>query len=488
MLWKLFSSIVDRQPDAPALLADDETLSYAGLRTRALDLARRLRNSGLRPGDAAAIYLPNHPDFVVSVLAIWHEGAICLPLSTKYLEKEVTRYLTDSKAHVILTDAARREAVAKIVDTFFDNKPVILNAAGDDLPLPVAERLAMAEGTAPALWQYSTGSTGQAKSVQRTQNQLHAEIVHYQKAAKVSAADRILGVAPLFHAHGFANAMLAALYSGGSMVLLDAFNPREAAKILAGKKITIFPGVPFIFKMLASLKASDEPADYSSLRLCFSAGAPLEAEISRQFQQRYGQPVRQLYGTTETGSICLNVDADPSATLDSVGRPMAGIEVAYFNEEGGRLPAGELGELGIRSPAMTGCYLNEPELTARHFRDGWFLPGDLAEQDAEGRVFIRGRKTLFINVGGNKVDPAEVEKHLLTHPKVADCAVVGRETAYGGHMVKAFVVTSGEVDKEELMQFCKAGLAEFKVPKAVEFRGEIPRSPLGKILRKYLEE
>ena len=487
MLWKLFSAVVARQPDAPAVVMGDQELSYAQLQAAAQSLARRLRESGFRSQDAAALFLPNHPDFVCAVLAIMHEGGTCMPLSIKYLDREVAKYLADAKPRIILTDAKRRDAIEKICSSL-PNPPAILLAT--DLPAASgADACEEVPADAPALWQYSTGSTGQSKSVRRSYGQLHAEIVHYQKALRIQPADRILGAVPLFHAHGFANCLLGALCNGALIELVEAFNPRELQELLSERKITVFPGVPFMFKILAGLKnLHGRTGDFSSLRVCFSAGSRLEPEVSTAFEQVYGQPVRQLYGTTETGSISVHLDEDISATLDSVGRPMSGIEISIRDEEGRDLQTGGTGEIWIKSPAMAPGYFNDPISTAMHFRDGWFSPGDLAGRDAKGRIFIRGRKTLFINVGGNKVDPAEVENFLLSFPKITDAAVLGHSTEYGGEMVKAFVVASEAIEKEQLVAFCRTGLAEFKVPKIVEFRSEIPRSPLGKVLRKYLQE
>jgi long-chain acyl-CoA synthetase len=485
MLWTRFSAVVDRQPDAVALDTDRQVFTYAQLRGQACHLAAQLRQGGFKAGDVAGIFVPNSPAFVCSVLALLCEGGVCLPLNTKYKEQELIRYLVDSKARVVLTQPGGSHYFARLSPDFPTPPPRVLEVHLEGEPA-VSHRPEPVPGESPMLLQYSTGSTGESKLVLRTQNHLQAEFEHYTKAVALSPADRVLGVVPLFHAHGFANGMMGALLSGAELVLLDNFNPRAVHQILVRKQITVFPGVPFMFKMLSSLKVPEKPSDFARLRLCFSAGAALEEGTSEAFETTYGQPVRQLYGTTETGSISINLHPDRASLASSVGAPMDGIEVAILDEEGQPLPAGTVGEIAVRSPAMTPSYLHQPEVTARFFREGWFLPGDLAVLDEKFGICLRGRKTLFINVSGNKVDPAEVERHLLTHPAVADCAVIGQQ-APAGYFVKAFVVSRSPVGKEELIGHCRGAMAEFKVPKAIEFISEIPRSPLGKILRKYLE-
>ena len=222
------------------------------------------------------------------------------------------------------------------------------------------------------------------------------------------------------------------------------------------------------------------------MRLCFSAGAPLEKEVCKGFHHRYGQYIRQLYGSTETGSVTINLDEDIENTLDSVGRAMPPAEASVFDESDHQVLPGETGAMGIRGPAMAKGYEGLPEQTASSFRNGFFFPGDIGRFDHEGRLYITGRSTFFINVGGNKVDPAEVEQVILANPKIKEVVVVGIKAPYGGEFVKAVVVTKERCEASEIIENCKGCLAEYKVPKIVDFRDEIPKSPLGKVLRKYL--
>ena len=204
-----------------------------------------------------------------------------------------------------------------------------------------------------------------------------------------------------------------------------------------------------------------------------------------KFKSRLGAMLQQLYGSTETGALTLNLDS-AEGTEESVGKPLQGITITILDEDRQPVPDGEIGEIAIRSPAMTTQYDGLAEMTAECFGDGYFFPGDLAAKNAQGQIYIKGRKKLLIIVAGNKVDPLDVEAVIKGHHKVQDAVVLGQAHPNYGEMVKAVVVADAGVSQEEIIALCAKHLAEYKVPKVVEFRSEIPRSPLGKILRKYL--
>jgi long-chain acyl-CoA synthetase len=223
------------------------------------------------------------------------------------------------------------------------------------------------------------------------------------------------------------------------------------------------------------------------VRLAFSAGTALPRPFFDAFLDRFGVPVRQLYGCTEAGTLTANMDDDPAASFESVGRPVDGVAVLVEDDEGEQVAPGTVGEIAVRSPGLTSGYADMEELNREAFRDGFFLSGDLGMLDDDGRLTITGRKKLLIEVGGYKVDPIEVEDVVVAHPNVAEAVVVGVETkVQGEELVKAVVVPKAEMDERDLIGFCQQRLANFKVPQVVEFREEIPKSPLGKILRKYL--
>ena len=258
-------------------------------------------------------------------------------------------------------------------------------------------------------------------------------------------------------------------------------------ELIEQEQITILPAVPYIFNTLAETPI-DTPADLSSLKLCFSAGNFLSKDIFDKFRERFGVPVRQLYGCTEAGSIAINLDEQPEKTFSSVGRPLQNIKIKIVNDQGDELSVGEIGEVLIESMALTSGYYNMPELNQQAFKNGAFSTGDLGKIDSAGRLYITGRKKILIDTGGRKVDPIEIEDVLLAHSKIEEAVVVGMQGFFAGEIIKAVIVTKGSEDcqAQEISSHCKERLAEFKVPKIIEFREEIPKSPLGKILRKAL--
>jgi long-chain acyl-CoA synthetase len=273
------------------------------------------------------------------------------------------------------------------------------------------------------------------------------------------------------------------------MVILEDPHPfllkrQRALELVEQERATFFPGVPFNFRLMAEAPGD---ADLSSLRLCFSAGTALPRSSFEAFGERFGVLVRQLYGSTETGMITANTSEDPVATFASVGRALGGVTVDIVDDDGNPLGSGEIGEVTVASPAASRGYAGSEEASRHAFRDGRYFTGDLGRLDDDGLLYLEGRKKLLIEVGGYKVDPIEVEDVLRAHTGVGEAIVVGVSgEAEGEEAVKAVVVPAADCDEAALISFCRERLANFKVPRQVEFRDEIPTSPLGKVLRKYL--
>ena len=267
--------------------------------------------------------------------------------------------------------------------------------------------------------------------------------------------------------------LLAAVRSGATLVLFDDPNPfllqrGRALELLERERATIFPAVPFTFRLLAE---AAEEADLSSLRLCFSAAAALPRSTFDAFHDRFGVPVRQLYGCTEAGCVTVNLDADPDATAGSVGRAARRAwSCRSWTTTGEPVEPGRVGEILIRSTAMTPGYAGPRSWTARHSATAGSRSGDRGRMDEEGRLFITGRRKLLIDVRGDKVDPIEVEDVLAVHPKVEQVVVVGVDSGVEGEqLVKAVVVPAGDCGERELIRYCRERLADYKVPQRVEF-------------------
>jgi long-chain acyl-CoA synthetase len=330
--------------------------------------------------------------------------------------------------------------------------------------------------------QFSSGSTGRSKRVARTHRNLAREAEMLSATTGLGPEDRILCAVPLFHTYGLGNCLLAPLRVGASSLLVEKFQRQEVLETLA--RATVFPGVPFIFGILGD-SAGPKGLDLSSLRLCMSAGAPLPRETFERFRARYGVVIRQQYGSTETGCVAINLAADPEP--ESVGPPIRDVELRIVPREGSEGAPGA-GEVAVRSPAMAEAYFGNEALTRERFRDGYLLTGDLGWRDAQGHLRLSGRSKIFINTATHKVDPSEVEALIRTHEKVAEVVVLGVPGSYGAEVVKAVVIPKAACGEGEIVDHCRGRLADYKLPRIVEFREELPRSPLGKVLKKYLSD
>jgi long-chain acyl-CoA synthetase len=495
MLVELLYQNASARPDDAALVYRDERVTHAELIDRVERLAAGLAAEGIGPGDAVALLLPNDPTFIASYYAISGLGAVVVPVNPAFKQEELEFYFRQTGVRAVISDDRSAGVCERIVAAWDEPAKVIATSAAHGQALTV-DMLMQAEpakleprsADEPLVNMFSSGSTGRPKRVARTHGQLRGESDYYAWMG-IGPEDNIFCTIPLFHTYGMGCCMVAATRTGATHVLLEDPNPfllrrQRALELLEGERITVFPGVPFNFRLLAEAPAS---ADLSSLRLAFSAGTALPRPFFDAFLDKFGVPVRQLYGCTEAGTLTANMDEDPAASFESCGAPVEGVEVLIEDDEGNQVGPDTVGEIAVRSPGLTSGYADMEELNREAFRDGFFLSGDLGKLDEEGRLTITGRKKLLIEVGGYKVDPIEVEDVVSAHPSVAEAVVVGVETkVQGEELVKAVVVPKAEMDERDLIGFCQQRLANFKVPQVVEFREEIPKSPLGKILRKYL--
>ncbi len=479
-------------PERTALVCGRQRLSHGALAGAVTDLAGRLAAAGVRPGDRVVVLLPNGVAYVTAFLALAALRAVAIPLSTSTTRDEFGRYCEGFGIAFVLSQSSFGALEGLFSPAGTGPRPLLLDA------LPRAAEWRPAEPyDGPALCQFSSGSTGQPKRVVRTQRHLVSELAQMGAAARVGPDDAIFCALPLYHAHGLGNGLLLALGNGARLVLLEprfaadgqnelplVLRRREMLDLLENENVTILPGVPFFFALLAETAAAGRPE--LALRLCFIGGSALPRKIYDRFLERFGVPIRQQYGCTEAGSVAINLAPDTDASWDSVGRPLPGCEMLIDGTASGMAE----GEVAIRSAAMCDGYSGQPELTAEYFLDGWFRPGDLARRDAHGDIRMLGRIRPFIVSAGYKIDPAEVEGALLGHPAVSEAAVVGVGHPTLGELVKAFVVMRDgrPGDEAELTAHCRQRLEEHKLPKAFRFLERLPRTALGKISIRTLQQ
>lgn len=469
-----------------AIIYDKETLTYSGL-SRKIDIfTGYLLNENINFQDKVVIFLPNSPLFVIAFFSVAKIGAVAVTLNTGYKEEEIKSYLKGASVKCLISDGRLKDRCEKAISGMAIKLVII---GPEIIHTKISRRLNRNYNTdiknnfdIEVLQQLSSGSTGKPKRVGRSNFNILNEAKSISRTIGISSKDKILCAIPLFHAYGFGSAMMSSLYSGARLILLDKFSPRKILNILKKEKITIFFGVPYMFSMLVDVLMKGK-LKIPSLRYCFSAGISLPPEVSIKFHLKFGVFVRDLYGTSETGCISLNLNKCIKATINSVGLPIAGTKVEVIMEDGDKVKPGQTGEIVVNTPTC-GRWYYTGNTKKTLFKDGYFYTGDIGRKDKEANLYIVGRKTTFINVAGTKVDPREVEEALKKHPGVTEAVVLGFPDKLRGEAVKAIVVPKSYfLHKNILLKYCRERLADFKVPRFIEFRDKLPKNALGKVLK-----
>ena len=451
---------VRRRGNASALFAADATLTWRELAQRAGGVARRLVAEGLEPGDRVAVLLPNGWRFAVALLGGLMAGATVSPLNPK---------LAAAERALILADLRPR---------------IVLDAIGEE----TADWSRLLEPRAPALILYTSGSTGRPKGAVLSHAALDAALVSWAGPVMgLTGTDCVLATLPLSHSFGINGALLAPILAGARVAIVEPFTPAAALAAISQHGVTVFPGVATMFRRLLDTPALD-PSELTTLRIAVSGAAPCPWDLAQEWRARTGVRILRGYGMTELFRP-ISYRADDARDLpESIGRPVPGVELRIVNDAGRPQPAGETGELWIRSPAVMEGYLEAQEETRAVLADGWFRTGDLATISSDGFVAIAGRKKELILRGGYSVVPAEVEAVLLTHPAVAEAAVVGEPHPDLGEEVVAFVTlrAGAPVDPAALIAHCRERLAGYKYPRRVTVLDALPKSATGKVLKTQL--
>ncbi len=516
---------VSRFPDVTAVYFYGHRWTYRQLDRMTNRFANALIGMGVRPGDRVALLLPNCPQFVAAYFGAWKAGAVVTPVNPLYAPGEIAHHLNDAGAETLVVlsrfyprvqavrgeTPLRRVIVTEIkeymgVPTRWLYALLKERAAGDRVAVaPGDDRwrdLLRGAPDAPpsvrvgpddlALLQYTGGTTGVPKGAMLTHRNLVANITQahaWVRPVLREGEDKILSVLPFFHLYGIAACLHLAVLLGATMILLPRWDVKEVLQTIHRLRPTLFPGVP---TMYIAINHSPDLGRYdlSSLRFCLSGAAPLPAEVQQEFERRSGSRMVQGYGMTEASPVTHLTPLVGETPLRSTGLPVPNTDVRIVDVETGQhiLPPGEEGEIIVRGPQVMKGYWRMPTETANVLRDGWLHTGDIGYMDERGFLYVVDRKKDMIISGGAKVFPREVEEVLYQHPGVREAAVVGVPDPYWGEAVKAYIVPREGVHLEEaeVVQFCKERLAAYKVPKSVEFRDELPKTLVGKILRRAL--
>lgn len=481
-------------PHNVAIRFEGVSYTYAQLDRMVSIASDSLVRSGVVPGDRVALMLGNVPAFVVWYYAALRIGAIVASISTRSAIPEAVGLLQDCTAKCLVTSEERQFSMKGKLP----GSVTTIIATSDTSDECNAQTLSEDEcrdrdwidvsPDDPAVILYTSGTTGFAKGATLSHKNIRSNVCAFNHLCHMQPHDRMLLAVPLFHCFG-QNALLnSALNVGATLVLQRAFDLNETKRLIRQERVTQLYGVPMMFQLLLE---SCEPKDLESVNYCFSAAATLPLQVSQQWQVKFGMPINEGYGLTETSPFA-SYNHRLHFVPGSIGTPIDSVEMKVVDTETGETcPPGELGEIAIRGPNVMLGYWNRKAETENVIRDGWFHSGDIGRVDEAGYFSIVDRVKDMISVGGLKVFPAEAERVLRKHPLVKDAAVVGIEEKVFGEQVVAFVVLedrgkSGVNDLLEIKEYAKEQLANYKVPRIIVQIDELPRNPSGKVLKREL--
>ena len=460
-LAQLLEDEARKRPGKPVLLSGDTAVDWRGLEGRAGAVAASLATGGIGRGSRVALGLEDPAGLVVALFGGLKTGATVLPLNPRLAAGERERILADFAPHRLIEKIGEDAAIFPAVETDRNDTAIVL---------------------------YTSGSTGDPKGVLLSQAAVAWALESWRvPVMDLSEDDVSLSALPLAHSLGVFGSVLAPLLSGGSVAFLARFDPGDALAAIERHRVTVFPGVATMFR-----RVLDSPAlagsDLSSLRYALSGAAPCPWELASLWREKTGTRIVRGYGMTELFRPISYRAADPADLPDAIGRGVPGVDLRTVDDGGTALDAGETGELWIRSPARMSGYLGRPDDTQAVFEGDWFRTGDLAILSPEGYVRIVGRKKDMILRGGYTVAPGEVEAVLMTHPAVAEAAVIGIPDDDLGEDIAAFVSLkrAQAADPEDIVAFCRGRMAGYKYPRHVRIEPALPKGPAGKVLKARL--
>ncbi len=463
-------------------------VTYQQLRDQVAEMADALASLGIQRGDRVATLLPNGLPAIVTFLAASVAGTAA-PLNPGYREEEVSFYLEDTAAKLLLcpadATAARKAAETRGV-------PAYLTEMSSDgyVRIVGAPQGKTASPPAPAdvaLVLHTSGSTGRPKRVPILHGNIaastHNIVAHYA----LSPQDVALCVMPLFHVHGLVASTLSTLLSGGTVVVPAKFSPLSFWRTVRDTGATWYSAVPTIHNLLLARAGDDRPAGAGGLRFIRSCSASLPPEMMERMERVFGVPVLEAYGMTEASHQMSSNPQPPAARKPGSVGPGTGVAIGIMDEAGNLLPSGQRGEVVIQGPNVVSGYENNPEANQKSFTNGWFRTGDQGFLDGDRYLTLTGRIKELINRGGEKIGPREIDEVLLKHPAVAEAVAFGVPHPTWGEEVAAAIVLkeglSAPTGESEILAFCKERLADFKCPKTIYITKAIPRTATGKIQR-----
>ena len=509
---QLLGARVREYPEKDFLFSESSArvFSYSEFDSAVSHAAALLISSGARKGERVSLLLTNSVEYLIFYFACFKIGSWAGPVNALLKPQEIEFMIVNSESSTVVTQP---DLYAKITRTPGLQSVIVIDGeqplekaekAISEITvrygLPAAEQLA--DFRTPAVDQeitidseaviiYTSGTTGKPKGVLLTHGNLLANAEQISGWLQLTPADRSLLIMPLFHVNALMTTCLAALWAGASVVLAPRFSASRHWETISTYEVSYFGSVATMLSLLNQTYPEGVPAglDTSSLRFALCGSAPVPVEVMKRFESLFACPVIEGYGLSESTCRSTFNPTDERRRVGSVGLPI-GNEVKVFDDDDREVGPGEVGEIVLRGPNIMKGYYNNEAATREAFRSGWFHTGDLGYKDADGFFYIVDRKSDMIIRGGENIYPREIDEVLYQHPKVKDAATVGVEDALFGEEVKSFVVLveGQQATEQELLDFCRERIADFKCPKAIEFLDDIPKGPTGKLLKRELQE
>lgn len=517
-----------KQPQKIALHFLGKELTYLQLYNSALKFANQLQSLGVKKGDRVAIMLANTPQSVISYYGALMAGAIVVQTNPLYVERELEHQMIDSGAKVMICLDLVYQRVKKVWSkTSLEH--VIVTGIKDYLPFPknliypfiqkkntgikvdvtygenvhsfvnfmnkgVAKEIELSFDVKEdlALLQYTGGTTGVAKGVMLTHYNLVANTTQAIKwMYKMTPGEEVILCAlPFFHVYGMTIGMNYSIMNMSKMVIIPKFDTKQILKSIQTQKVTTFPGAPTMYIGLIN-DPDIKKYDLSSIEVCISGSSALPVEVQQTFEKLTGGKLSEGFGLTEASPVTHFNQMWGKRPRGSIGLPWPDTEAIILNAETSEeATPGQIGEMLIRGPQVMKGYWNKPEDTYRTIQDGWLYTGDMGYMDEEGYFYIVDRKKDMIIAGGFNIYPRDVEEVLYEHESIQEAVIIGIPDPYRGETVKAYIVLKEghQVSEEELNKFCRKHLSSYKVPRFYEFRDELPKTMVGKVLRRALQE
>ena len=506
-LGKMLDDSARRFRHRACLLFRGKRMSYGEVADLTDRYAKAMYDIGIRKGDRVAIWALNCPEFVIAYYGNAKLGAISVPINTLFTAEEAHYILSDSEAKAIVAHSCYEPALHQIWQRLPElQHGVVIPMEGaesaflrwDELMRQGADALAYASEEAldfklkpqtreVAIYLYTSGTTGHPKGAMLSHRNLIWDAEACHRVIALDENDVCVCALPMFHSFAELVHMVFPIRYGPSVVILDRFVPATVLQAMHEHKATMFCGVPSMFAMLLQVPREQRPP-VTTLKYCIAGGAALPPKVYHAFKDQFGVAILEGDGPTECSPVVSVNPLQGEQKVGSVGPPLPGIQVKIFDEHDREVRTGEVGEIVVKAPSVMVGYHNQREATREALRGGWMRTGDMGRVDEEGYIYIVDRKKDMLICSGMNVYPREVEEVLYQHPAVAEAAVVGMPDELRGEVPIAFVAPfpGKSVTEKELLSFCRARLARFKVPRKIEFREQLAKTATGKILKQDL--